>query len=185
MNNNFTPEQSLQVIQNMILRTRTNFQETNKYFILWGVVISLACLLEYIMYEHTDFEYYYTPWIILPIIGWIGSIRMGMRQEKKQSTILGDTLRWIWIGFGIGFIIVFVISWINAVNPSALMMLLSAMGTFITSRILKSTPYLLGSIVLFAASFACLYITGIDSLLLVAAAMILGYIAPAIAEKRA
>ncbi len=185
MKEEFTPQQSLEVIQSMILQTRTNFKETNKYFILWGVLISLACVLEYVLYTYAQVDYYYMPWIVLPAIGWVLSIRMGMMSDQKQSTILGSALKWIWIGFGIGFNIVFIISWIKGNNPSSIMMLLSAMGTFITSRILQSTPYLLGSLALFAATIICLYVTGIESLLVVALAMILGYIVPASVEKNA
>ncbi len=180
----FTPEESIAVIESMIQRTRTNFRETNKYFILWGILISAACVLEYLFLKYTDFQYYYLPWIVLPLLGWIVTIRMGIKQDYKQKTILGDAIKWVWIGFGIGFTFVFIIYWYEGANPSALMMLLSAIGTFITSRILGSTPYLLGSLILFGASIACHSLRGLDTLLVVAVAMILGYLVPAMIENR-
>ncbi len=181
----FNPEQSLQVIENMILKTKTNFKETNKYFILWGVIISLTCVVEYLMIRYSDSPYYYMPWLVLPVVGWILTISLSMRQERHQSTILGDAIKWVWVGFGIGFMMVFAVAWMRGFNPSPLMMLLSGIGTFITSRILRSTPYLLGSLVLFGSSIACMYVSGPGSLLIVAAAMMLGYILPAVTEKNA
>ncbi len=184
MNKDFTPEQSLRVIEDMIHRTRANFKETNQYFIAWGIFISLAALIEYVLIRYTDFEYYYIPWIIFPLVGTLWSIRQGRRDDRGGSTILGDGLKWIWIGMGIGFTITFFISWRIQLNPTPVMLLLSGIGTFITSRILSSVPYLVGSIFLFAMVVVSLYIGGVDSLLLVAVSMILGYIVPATLENR-
>lgn len=184
MSQDFSPQQSIQVIENMINRTRDQFQSTNKYFLVWGVLITLASLSQYLLIQFTDYQYNYLPWFIFPILGYIWTVRISIREEKKGITILGNAIKWIWIGLGIGFILTFISSWFIPFNISPFMMLLSGVGTFSTSRILHSKPYLLGSIFLFITAIACLYFMhSATSLLLVAMGMTLGYTIPAILES--
>ena len=66
-NQKFSAEQSLQLIQSMIEKAKQDVANNSFYFLLWGWLIFIAALLNFVLMKFTDFEQPYLAW------NWFGS----------------------------------------------------------------------------------------------------------------
>lgn len=82
---NFSMEQSINLIQSMILKTKNTVADSSVYFLLWGWIIFIACLLEYFFKNMMRYQYHYYAWLMI-IIGIAGSVYLGARQDKKYKS---------------------------------------------------------------------------------------------------
>ncbi len=108
----FSPQQSLQIIQSMIGKTRHHVAGNSFYLLLWGWLVFSAALLHFILMKFTAFSQPYLVWNLM----WIGivvSVINGIRTSRKErvKTFIGETMRYFGISLGIlylGLFFVFV-----------------------------------------------------------------------------
>ena len=98
VNQEFTAEQSLAVIQSMIQKTKEEVASNSFYFLLWGWLVFIAAILHFGLMKFTDFEYPYLVWNLM-WIGIIVSIVKGIRESKKArvKTYIGETMKYFGI----------------------------------------------------------------------------------------
>ena len=101
-NQNFSAEQSLQVIQSMIERAKQDVANNSFYLLLWGWLIFIAALLNFVLMKFTSFEQPYLAWNLV-WIGAIASIVKGVKDSKKivVKTFVGETMKVFGISQGI------------------------------------------------------------------------------------
>ena len=101
-NQNFSAEQSLQVIQSMIERAKQDVANNSFYLLLWGWLIFIAALLNFGLMKFTSFEQPYLAWNLV-WIGAIASIVKGVKDSKKIAvkTFVGETMKIFGISQGI------------------------------------------------------------------------------------
>ena len=100
---NFSPQQSLQLIQTMIAKTRSNMSNNSNQFLLWGWVTFVAFIAQFILKHILQYEKHYLVWLItFPTI--FASIYLSKKQQKLVSTYLGDAMKYLWLGIGIAFL---------------------------------------------------------------------------------
>jgi hypothetical protein len=99
---NFSAEQSLKVIQSMIEKVKLDVAKNSFYFLLWGWLVFIAALLNFILMKFTDFEHPYIVWSLM-VIGIVASIYKGIKEgnQNKVKTYLGETMKYFGISFGI------------------------------------------------------------------------------------
>jgi len=103
-NQSFSAEQSLQVIQSMIERAKQDVAKNSFYFLLWGWLVFIAAILNFVLMKFTDVKQPYLVWNLM----WIGvvmSIIKGVKQSKEErvKTYIGETMRY----FGISTAIIY------------------------------------------------------------------------------
>ena len=101
-NQNFSAEQSLQVIQSMIQKAKHDVANNSFYLLLWGWLIFIAALLNFGLMKFTSFEQPYLAWNLV-WIGAIASIIKGIKDSKKLAvkTFVGETMKIFGISQGI------------------------------------------------------------------------------------
>jgi hypothetical protein len=101
-NQNFSAEQSLQVIQAMIQKAKNDVANNSFYLLLWGWLIFIAALLNFGLMKFTRFEQPYLAWNLV-WIGAIASIIKGIKDSKKIAvkTFVGETMKVFGISQGI------------------------------------------------------------------------------------
>jgi len=101
-NQNFSAEQSLQVIQSMIEKAKHDVANNSFYLLLWGWLIFIAALLNFGLMKFTSFEQPYLAWNLV-WIGAIASIVKGIKDSKKIAvkTFVGETMKVFGISQGI------------------------------------------------------------------------------------
>ncbi len=182
MQEDFSPQQSLQLISAMIEKTRANMSENTFYFLLWGWVIFLTILLEFVLKNFIRYEYHYMVWLVTFPATAITLLHAAKRRRQRSfTTYVGESMGNLWAGIGISFFVLsFIISntkegWANAYP---FFILFYGLGTFVSGRIIKFTPLVVGGIFNWVLACIAAFVPYDFAMLLAAAAILTSYIIP-------
>lgn len=146
---NFSPEQSLELIQSMINKTKQDISHNSIYFLVWGWITFVACTGQFILKHIMKYEQHYQVWWLI-VIGVVFSIWYGLKESKtkKTRTYIGDSMKYLWTGMGISFFVLSMIlskiGWGSAIFP--FFILLYGLGT-LSSSILQFKPLIAGGVI--------------------------------------
>ncbi|MFM9909580.1 MAG: hypothetical protein ACKVOW_09535 [Chitinophagaceae bacterium] len=177
----FTPAESLQLIQSMIDKTKQNLSVNSHYFLLWGWITFVACIGQFLLKHILTYERHYLVWWVI-VLGIAGSIYFSIRDAKTRrvKTFIGETMAYLWTGMGITFFIVSMIiskiGWETNVFP--FFMVLYGLGTFVSGSILKFKPLIIGGIISWILSVIAVYLSYDYQILMAALAILFSYIIP-------
>jgi len=182
MEGNFSPQDSLLLIQSMIDKTKTNIGKNRFYFLLWGWYTFLAIIIQFILKVVFGYERHYLVWLgVIPTL--IVTIVHAAKQNKHKAvrTYIGESMASLWIGVGISFFVLSVI--ISGTKEGWLFsypffILLYGLGTFISGRILKFNPLIIGGIINWILACITVYLNYDYQMLLAATAILTSYIIP-------
>lgn len=182
MEENLSPQQSLQLIQSMISKTKSDLSENRFYFLLWGWITLAAILGQFVLKVLVAYEQHYLVWLItIPaaIITMFYTGRKGRRPAVK--TYIGESMSNLWMGIGISFFILLMIftnsekGWHNA---WPLYILFYGLGTFVSGRFLQFTPLVIGGIINWVLALISIFVHFDYQLLIGAGAVLTSYIIP-------
>jgi len=180
--NNLTPEQSFQVIHQMIQEAKKEMSDNGFLYLLWGWLVFIAAIGNYIMLQ-LDIIYSFISWPILMPLGGIISMIYGITQRKKNSkrtkTLVDYVLGYTWIAFGICLLVTLLISSkIGWEITYPFIMLLYGIGTFISGGVMKFKPLIIGGIICWVGGSVAFFV-GFEYQLLILIGVIIGsYIVP-------
>lgn len=176
------PLESLQLIDTMINKARNRFSENGHLYLLWGWVV-LFCSLGHYLLEHV-FHYprFYMVWMAIWGAVVYQFIYLARRKRKeKVSTYTDDILKYVWMVFGITFILVALVCSRfvpNANDINALILVVYGMPLFLSGAILKFRPLRIGAICCWLLALSTLKVPPQYFQLLVCAGVISGWIIP-------
>jgi hypothetical protein len=176
----FSPEQSLQVIQTMIQKTRSSVADNSFFFLLWGWLIFIAALLQYVLYVIVQTNANGAAWSLMSIGFVVSIIRAARQKTVPVRTYVDDGFANIWICIVIvQALIAFAFfrrgGWENCYT---FFILLYSVGSFLTGRLLKFAPLIWGAITCWVLAILTTFVGFQTNMLLMAAAVLLGYIVP-------
>ncbi|NOT51959.1 MAG: hypothetical protein HOP10_11865 [Chitinophagaceae bacterium] len=178
----FSPEQSLQLIQTMISKTKQDMSDNGIYFLVWGWLTFIACTGQFVLKHIVQYEKHYLVWLLV-IVGVVFSISYGAREKKQQKarTYIGESMKYLWIGMGISYFVLSMIlsriGWDSSVFP--FFILLYGLGTFVSGSILQFRPLQVGGMMAWALAIGAVYVEYDYQMLFGAAAILISYIIPA------
>ncbi len=184
---NFSPEESLQIIQGMIDKTKNSVADKSFYFLLWGWLVFIASLLQFILKVIVHTPWHPIVWNLM-FIGAIVSIFYSRKEKGKRrvKTYVDEGIKNVWISIGVcqGLIILIFIQNQQWEYCYTFFMLLYAIGCFVTGRLLNFAPLVWGAI----ASWMLVIISTFSSydynILLMATAILVSYIIPGYLLRR-
>lgn len=179
-----TEQESLIIIQNMINKTKEHFFDNSNLFLLWGIAVFICSVSQFILIKNgiQDSE---AVWIAMPIIAIIHIyVVVKKSKEIKIKTYNIDAISALWTAIGIAFICITALSY-TKINILPFIILLYAIGTFVTGKIIDFKPLVIGALICFILSIGITFIKGENQLLVMAIAIIVSYIIPGILLKRA
>jgi hypothetical protein len=183
----FSPQQSLAVIQGMIAKTRNNMGDNAHHFLLWGWVTFAALVTQFLLKHVMGFGEHYLVWLVMIPTAFV-SIYIRRRQNKtvKATSYVQDGMKYLWMGMGISFFVLSMIfsriGWDSDIYPFFIMMY--GLGTFVSGKILQFTPLVAGGIAAWIIAIAATYVTYDYQMLCAAAAIMASYIVPAYILRR-
>lgn len=181
-NENFSAEQSLQVIQSMISKTKQDMSDDGIYFLVWGWITFIACTGQFVLKHIIKYEQHYQVWWLV-VVGIVFSIWYGIKEGKQQrvKTYVGEAMKFLWIGMGVSYFVLGMIlskvGWGSTVFPFFIM--LYGLGTFVSGSIIKFRPLIIGGIIAWALAIGAAYVEYDYQMLFGAAAILISYIIPA------
>ncbi len=177
-----SPQESLALIKTMINKTKDSVADDSFYFLLWGWLVFVCCIAEFILKVYYQYPYHYVVWWTMPAAG-IASAVYGARQskQKKVTSFVDEALGFLWMAIGLSFITLVVINIINGQNWQTAFtyyILLYAIGTFMTGSLIRFKPLIIGGLINFALAIISIRLNYDNQLLIGSVAILISYIIP-------
>lgn len=186
MENQLTPNESLDIITNAIRQAKMNIEKGGSFQILWwGWIIAIANFGHYILIK-TGFEAPYIVWILI-IPGVIVSAIKGyqMKKSARVVTFIDTLYGHIWLAaFIVIMTSVIFMSKLNYYHEPVILGV-AGMGMYITGMLLRFKPVIIGALILWVGSLIAFNVPVNDQLLVGGISIVLGYLIPGYLLKRA
>jgi hypothetical protein len=179
-NKELTHEESLQVIQGMITLAKHKMNDTGFHFILWGVLVILASMTQYLIAYNGITQLSHWVWVVMPVIGIPIAYGYEHRKEKRVSarTKFDKMYGYLWLGFGLTLVVSIFVSLSNGSNPIPFILLLVGLVTFVSGAIYPFKPLIIGAFGFWIAAAVSSQVGDQNQLLINALAIFIGYIIP-------
>src|SRR6185436_16666705 len=104
--NDFSPQQSLQLIESMINRAKDKFAEDGYMYLVWGWLVFGCSLLQFILLHIVQYPKHYIVWLAT-IPAFIYQYFYLTRKHKEQTVITytGYIIGFVWLTFAIVIIL--------------------------------------------------------------------------------
>ena len=190
-----TPEESFTIISKAVSNFKLNYQESANIFLLWGWVLTLACLSQFAIVKILNSTGQYElmgwlsvgSWIVLCAVGLVIQffVIRRLNGEKKVYSYVEDYLKSLWLVCVTAIVVAIVISFLLEVSSPPIIMLIAGIGTTTTGLLIKFRPLALGGVCFFAFSIASVFVSNEYVNLLIGAAIAIGYLVPGYLLKSA
>ncbi len=175
-----TESESLQLIASMINKAKNRFSESGTLYLLWGWLILICCIVQFIGFYFFDTDAYYiwySTWLLL--IYQFFYLRKRIK-ARKVRTYTEEINGFVWLVF---FICMMLIAFIGIQFKkyeiiSPMILVLYGMPTFLSGIILKFKPLIIGGVCCWIIALVSPFININYQLLLVSAAVISAWIIP-------
>lgn len=188
----FNEQDALGLIEQMITRAQRKINDNGMYWLLWGVLVFISSLTDYVLLTRMNHELHSLVWAILMPLGGVISFVMGLRESKKKKleakTYVDELMGYVVTAFSISLLIICLIMPMTGTNWKSffpVIMVLYALVTYISGGILQSKPLRLGSFVNWGCAIAAFFFAYDIQLLLLALAVLGGFIIPGILQNKA
>lgn len=175
-------QESIQIIKDMMMKAKASHHRNSYYFIIWGVGLIIAGLTEFLVVHQMGNPMGYLGWMVVGIVGGILSGVFSAKESKRlgYEAFMDKVYAYTWGGFGASLVLLLIGSVINQINPIPLVLIATAIPTFVSSGITRFKPLLFGAFVFWIAGFASFFIPVTYNSLVFCGAVFLGYLLPGI-----
>ncbi|MBC8401768.1 MAG: hypothetical protein H8E14_09800 [Candidatus Marinimicrobia bacterium] len=183
-------EEQLKVIQDMLEKTRRSVADNGIFLILWGWLVMVASMGQYVFVYFNRPEWIWLNWLVLMVGGGIVSAILGLRADKIAGvkTFASQAISALWIACGLAiFLIAFVALPLGVITMPALnpmIMIILWIGIFVMARIIEWKPLQWSGLVWFAAAIISMNIPWYYHGWVMAITLIPGYLIPGYSMRR-
>ena len=182
---NFDPKQSLLLIESMINRAKDKFAEDGSMYLLWGWVVFVCSLTQFVLMHFFKYPYHYVVWFAswIIVIYQLVYIRKKIKRRRVR-TYTGYILGYVWLTFVIViFLLAFLIGRLTEgdyyIHISPILLTIYGIPIFLSGIILRFKPLVIGGIGCWILSIVAMLIENYDyQFLLIPLAMIIAWIIP-------
>ncbi|MBX7044625.1 MAG: hypothetical protein K1X86_02210 [Ignavibacteria bacterium] len=177
-------ESEILFIKKIMQDSRRSALDSGKYYILWGVLIGFACLVNYFLYKSgSEISPNYF-WLSFIVTGWIVSIYWGYKDSRKRkNTSLGKkVISAVWTACGISAIVITIAGQvsdsISGASICALITTIFGVGYFVAGAVYSDKMLVTLSFAWWAAASWMFFIKGIEVLLVYGLFLLLFQVIP-------
>jgi hypothetical protein len=178
----FSHEDGLKTIYAMITSTRNTIGENYLFYLLWGYLVGLACISEYILMRIVHYEQHYMVWPVLMGLGMVLSGFLTIRRQKRSTykSAIGNIMSYLWGGWLVSLLII--MYFVTQIGNHSLIlpftMVMYGMGIFISGGVISYRPLIIGGIISWIAAVVAYFQPYNVQLLLMTATVIVSYVIP-------
>ena len=185
MEEDFSPQHSLQLIQSMIDKTKENISHNRIYFLMWGWLSFVGILGQFFLKVVMHYRYHYLIWLIT-IVGVVANIVYTARNNKHRTvrTYIGESMSILWSGMAISFFVLsFIITFLRTENSGWIycypfFIMMYGLGTFVSGKLLHFRPLIVGGIINWLLACMAVFFAFDYQMLFAAAAILSSYLIP-------
>lgn len=193
--NKLTPEEGFNIINQAIANLRMNYREYANIFLLWGWILMLASVSNFIIlklllskeaYELMGL-YSLGNWAVFGIIGFIILFFMNRKIDKNKIVYnhLESYIKKLWMVAAGSFLIATLVCIKLEIMPPPIMLLIAGIATTTSGLFLKFKPLIIGGMSFFVFSIVTTFVLNEYIALIVGVAIICGYLIPGYLLKSA
>lgn len=193
--NNFTPKESLTIISQSISNFKTNYREFANIFLLWGWILVIASISNFIILKILLSQEAYSLMGFYSLGNWGGFCLIGfiiyfimarkIDKEKKVYSHLESYIEKIWTVAAASFFIATILCVKLEIAPPPIMLLIAGTATTTSGLLIKFKPLIIGGISFFIFSIATTFVLNEYMALIVGVSIICGYLIPGYLLKSA
>jgi hypothetical protein len=190
-----TPQESFDLINKHISNFKMNYKENGKIFLLWGWILTIASLSNFVILKILLIKEAYGlnglfsigNWVLFSLIGFIILFFMERKtnKEKKVYSYLENHMKNLWIVTAASFFIATFLCINLEISPPPIALLIAGIATTTSGLLIKFKPVIIGGIAFFVFSIASTYVSNEYMALIVCLAIICGYLIPGYLLKSA
>jgi hypothetical protein len=188
--NNFSPQESLALIESMIQKAQNRFAENGHLYLLWGWVVFVCGILQFVLLHFFQYQEHYQVWMITWLVVIYQVVYLRRKQKQKAvKTYYDEVIGYVWISFVAAmFLIGYAITSASSLFSNYYMLftpciiVLYGIPVFLSGVLLRFKPLMLGGIgcwaISFVASNSLIRVAYDYQLLFIPAAMLVAWIIP-------
>jgi hypothetical protein len=176
-----SPEDSIQIIYEMIRSTRTQIGKNYFYYLFWGYLVVLTCITEYVLIL-VGYPRHYMVWPVFMGTGTLVSLvfYFAHQQENGTRTFAGSAMAFLW---GAWFItLVLLITYMVCAHQYNLIlpvtMAMYGLAIFVSGGIVGFTALNFAAIIAWCASLVSFFVVYKTQLIFMIVLVIVAYIVP-------
>jgi hypothetical protein len=183
--NDFSPQQSLQLIESMINRAKDKYAEDGYLYLIWGWLVFGCSLLQFLLMHVFQYPQHYIVWFAtFPVFIYQAFY---IRKKHKQQTVVTYTdsiIGFVWITFSVVIVLVgFLIGQLTGgdyyVHIIPLLLAVYGMPVFLTGVIVRFKSLIFGGIACWVLCIISTFIKIYDyQFLCIPVAMLVAWIIP-------
>src|SRR5437773_5454744 len=149
---NFDPKQSLLLIESMINRAKDKFAEDGSMYLLWGWIVFICSLLQFVLLHFFKYPYHYMVWMVTWIVAIYQVVYIRKRSKYRNvRTYTAYILGYVWLTFVIViFLLAFLIGQLTTseyyAHITPILLTVYRMPIFLSGIILRFRPLIIGGI---------------------------------------
>ena len=173
-----TEQESLQVIQQMIQSAKQEFHDKSFYYLLWGWLVFIASIGQFVLMT-AGFAHPEIVWLLMPVGGVITSIYgRNENKKKKVKTYFDEFNKHALVSFLVSLFMVLGFQQKLQINCYPMVVMVYGCWLYISGGALRFKPLMIGGVINWLLAAASFLVDFKIQLLLLAAAVLLGYIIP-------
>jgi len=156
--NNFTPNESLAIIQEMIETEKLQFSENGFIYRFWGWLVVIAAFGQFVLLQAELYSYSYYPWFLMMFGGIFTGIYYGRQKNKTSMPLSGKVFAYTWVIisftiFGVAFFMpVKAGGWLLFIILSQI-----AVGTVVSGALLRLNVLIIGGFICNVMAFVSIF----------------------------
>ena len=183
-------QQELQVVKEMIQKTKQKAVDRGAFFLMWGSLVAIACFATFFLTELNQETLVWLPWATLMPIGMIISIFLMRRYSKKSkyTSYAESAYNSVWLACGIAF---FIVVFMDSISPLfstgaiyPVISLIAGIGIFASGGIMEWTSLKIGGLFWWAGAVTMMLVPTHYHPLIMAIVIIPGHLIPGYLLKR-
>ena len=179
-NQNFTPEKSFELINQVINDAKSKFEENGFIFAFWGVLDAVAAFGQFILLKNGYYAINYYPYFLMPL-GAIYTVYYYYKKGRGRQNQIGKMLSFVWIAVVLNiFILGFLLPGILKQQLIPVILILVGIGIIVTAGAIKSRLILYSGIIINFAGLACFGLEWIYQPLLLGIVSVVALLIPGI-----
>ena len=176
----FTPEQQLDRIEEMIFKARLKLEENGFAYILWGITIAITSFLQAYLIHIEAYTISWYPYLVMPLVGLFTYFYYA-KKERKDKNPIDHIYSKLWIIVAINIMLIaFGFGGYLKTNLNAIILILIGIATFISGSFLLSSVTKISGLLLNLGGFIAFALPFKNQVLLMGALGIVAVLIPGI-----
>ena len=191
MDTNINHEESLSLINEMIIQARNNFQKERRHpnMLFWGYLVACTALVNFVlMHILSNPHYSYWVWLVtIPGI-WVSNIiRRKVNRLSLVITHIDNIGNMLWKGYLIGIYVFLTASYVFAFKNNdfhvmclinSVIMSIIGICEFVSARLYRYKPWYWVATIFWCGAMICAFLNVDLQFIVLAICMILGFVIP-------